>query len=951
MNVHLPSSNLDFLALLIQSFGVSLVHIHHVLGYSFDLHNLINKLDVPFYLTVHDYMLLCPRINMMPVGQKYCGEPEPSNCNQCLAVDYPHGVGDIIWWRESNAWLFNDASVVICPSHDVAHRCQKYFPEAFYQVVSHEATLAEVANIKVPILDQNEPLRIAILGVLARHKGLGLIADTLVVAEKIKAPLQFQLIGYAETNLPSVSSALFSQTGHYVDAELIDKINTFNPHLILFPACCPETYSYTLTAALKSKYPVMASNLGALPERVVSRPWTWLMDWTISSAELIEKLCAIRIENFYTRTPPPPLPPKKESTGLVEIKDTQFYENDYLYVGKSNESKEIIDIRVSKKIIALVLLENVGEQPSPCAYIRLILPLIRERNEKFDLRWVTAEQVTHYAADVLICQRTAVTSMATITKIVEHCRVHEIKIVYDLDDLLLMLPEEHPEKAIYAPKSAAVFRWLTEANEVWVSTETLQQQVYSINPRTHVIPNYIDDKLWVTPKRSEIKRDLNAPIRLLYMGTQTHSADFELVKKALKRLKNEFAERIEINLIGILANDSNEQWYKTIVPPQPIGSGYPAFVNWICNKPTFDIGIAPLIDNEFNRCKSAIKFLDYSVLGLATVASDVNGYALIRNGENGFRVNNTEAAWYDALKMLITDSALRIQIQLTAQNEIFDKYGYESVAGFRLKLLAELLSQTNANVATPKVITLDEKIQHLEYKPIDVNRNLVAAAFLTGVGIEVGALHNPLPIPNNVDVRYVDRMDKPGLYEHYPELLPYSLVDVDFVDNGETLLSFEDNSQDFIIANHFLEHCEDPIATLKSFSRVLRTGGVVYLALPDMRATFDINRQRTTLEHLIKDHREGPENSRFGHYVEWAEFVDPHFGRIYDTREEIECRANELMKQSYSIHYHVWLPEDVVEMMSYCKEVEKIPFEVACFISKADEMIIILRKNSLLYAK
>jgi hypothetical protein len=345
--------------------------------------------------------------------------------------------------------------------------------------------------------------------------------------------------------------------------------------------------------------------------------------------------------------------------------------------------------------MALVLLENVGEQPSPCAYIRLILPLIRERNEKFDLRWVTAEQVTHYTADVLISQRTAVTSIATINKIINHCREHNIKIVYDLDDLLLILPEDHPEKAIYTPKSATVAQWLLEADEVWVSTEALQQQVYPINSRTHVIPNYIDDKLWVTPKRSEIQQDINSPIRLLYMGTQTHSADFELVKNALKRLKNEFSERIEISLIGISANVSSEQWYKTIVPPQPIGSGYPAFVNWICNKPVFDIGISPLVDNEFNRCKSAIKFLDYSVLGLATVTTDLNGYTLIRNGENGFRVKNTDEEWYKVLRTLIVDSSIRSQLQYTAQKEVFERYGYESVAGLRTKLLIDLLSQTS----------------------------------------------------------------------------------------------------------------------------------------------------------------------------------------------------------------------------------------------------------------
>ncbi|MCX5871527.1 MAG: glycosyltransferase [Deltaproteobacteria bacterium] len=697
LDIHLPTSNVEFLVSLLHSFSVKLVHIHHVLGYPFDLHSLVEKMGVPFYLTVHDYFLICPRINLMPIGERYCGEPELSKCNHCLSVDYPLGAGDILWWRESHAWLFNDASVVICPSHDVATRCQRYFPNSVYRVVAHEKALSDVCfDIDISVLNKKEPLRVAILGVLARHKGIELIAETLLVAEKNEAPLQFQLIGYAESDLPSVSSTLFSQTGHYVDAELVDKIHAFNPHLILFSSVCPETYSYTLTTAMKSKRPIMALNLGAFPERLAFRPWTWLIDWNISATQLVDRLCEVRITNFYTRT----APITTQKNGLAKsfaIEDSGFYENGYLSVGNNIGVKGIVDIRTAGKITALVLIENIGPQPGPCAYIRLILPLIRERGEKFDLRWVTPEQVIGYVADVLICQRTAVTSITVIDTISAHCRENNIRIVYDLDDLLLTLPEDHPEYEIYAPKSAAVFRWLLEADEVWVSTEALRHHVCQVNPRTHVVPNYIDDKLWIKPKMSVVKHEWMDSVRLLYMGTQTHRADFELVKKVLKRLKDEFLERIEINLIGISPDISSEKWYETITPPQAIGISYPAFVNWICNEPTFDIGIAPLVDNEFNRCKSAIKFLDYSALGLATVASDLNGYLLIRNGENGFRVKNTEESWYEVLKILITDSALRNQIQLTAQKDIFEKYDYKSVAGHRTNLLTSLLSE-NAKI-------------------------------------------------------------------------------------------------------------------------------------------------------------------------------------------------------------------------------------------------------------
>ena len=165
------------------------------------------------------------------------------------------------------------------------------------------------------------------------------------------------------------------------------------------------------------------------------------------------------------------------------------------------------------------------------------------------------------------------------------------------------------------------------------------------------------------------------------------------------------------------------------------------------------------------------------------------------------------------------------------------------------------------------------------------------------------------------------------------------------MDDGEKLLTFADNSQDFIIANHFLEHCEDPIATLKTFFRVLKIGGIVFLAIPDKRLTFDKNRERTSLAHLIRDHLDGPITSRFEHFREWSEFVEPHFGRVYTTTEEIKHRARALMNQNYSIHFHVWEPVDVNEMLHYCADEQGIPLVIEYSLSKDDEVVNVLRKN------
>ena len=108
-------------------------------------------------------------------------------------------------------------------------------------------------------------------------------------------------------------------------------------------------------------------------------------------------------------------------------------------------------------------------------------------------------------------------------------------------------------------------------------------------------------------------------------------------------------------------------------------------------------------------------------------------------------------------------------------------------------------------------------------------RGQLAAECLRGGGVEIGALHQPMPLPPGAGVTYVDRMTVEELRAHYPELAELELTPVDVVDDGERLATFEDESVDFVVANHFLEHCENPIGTIETHLRKLRPGGVAVL--------------------------------------------------------------------------------------------------------------------------
>jgi predicted SAM-dependent methyltransferase len=223
-------------------------------------------------------------------------------------------------------------------------------------------------------------------------------------------------------------------------------------------------------------------------------------------------------------------------------------------------------------------------------------------------------------------------------------------------------------------------------------------------------------------------------------------------------------------------------------------------------------------------------------------------------------------------------------------------------------------------------------------EPLSKNRWEIARRYLRGNGVEVGALHNPLEVPRSVRVSYVDHRSLDELRTHYPELADQPLVDVDVVDDGELLSSFGDATQDFVIANHFLEHCEDPLGALGNMIRVLRRGGVLYLAVPDKRYTFDSDRPVTPTDHLLRDHREGPEGSRRGHYEEWA--------RLVDKVEEPEAHATALLERRYSIHFHAWTQTELLELLRAASDELELDFDIELMLKNGVEVIFVLRRSA-----
>jgi SAM-dependent methyltransferase len=223
-------------------------------------------------------------------------------------------------------------------------------------------------------------------------------------------------------------------------------------------------------------------------------------------------------------------------------------------------------------------------------------------------------------------------------------------------------------------------------------------------------------------------------------------------------------------------------------------------------------------------------------------------------------------------------------------------------------------------------------------------RDRLAREFIRGTGLEIGALYNPLFVPAEARVTYVDRWavaDLRAQLRAHPHLCDRPLVPVDLLADGETLSQFALASQDFLIANHFLEHVQDPIGTLRRYLEILKPGGILFLAVPDKRWTFDVCRSVTPLEHLFRDHAEGPVRSFRDHLREWAEWVEGFTGKAIEERADILAAEG-----TPSIHYHVWTQTDLAEFLGAVRRRLALPFDLEVMTANPPlgESICVLRK-------
>jgi glycosyltransferase involved in cell wall biosynthesis len=274
-----------------------------------------------------------------------------------------------------------------------------------------------------------------------------------------------------------------------------------------------------------------------------------------------------------------------------------------------------------------------------------------------------------------------------------HARKHGKKVVVDIDDNYLDLPPSNKVAAEFAAgkrKRTFLSTVLSLADAVAVSTEPLRDRLVEhfrssqgMELKTVLVPNMCDPADWDFPI-AERPKDRFV---IGYTGSHSHGDDLAMVLPAIREVMLRHPH-VWFEILGVIGPENALQALRgfpqrlldrvVLVPATDTFREYPPHLLRL----PWHVGIAPLVDCPFSRCKSHIKWMEYAMAEVPTVASRVHPYShplcgreTVEDGETGFLCRPGE--WAAALERLVADEALRVRVGKEARKRVSERWRYD----------------------------------------------------------------------------------------------------------------------------------------------------------------------------------------------------------------------------------------------------------------------------------
>lgn len=660
--------------------AIDIVHVRHLIGHTFELPAVAQSLGIPVVLSFHDFYYVCPTVHLVDDQERFCGGVCTAGQGTCPTptpwlAGLPHLKHSWVYdWRSRSQEMFNHVDAFITASESAKAFYLQAFPDLearVFEVIEHGRDLEVPAEPVGIVPDPSERIRILLPGNIGPHKGARFVRDLIAIDEAKR--LEFHLLGRASGELKNI----VTHHGTYDRGDFEERARAVRPSFAGIFSTTAESFSHTLTEAWAAGIPVLASKLGALEERVDRHGGGWLLDIEDPQSAYATILAAAADSEAYR---------VQQKLAVQAARDSRSIEDMALsYASAYTRAKErrrtfapsrIEDLVSNRPLrIGVFLPKAETGQVKPPGNIRVLLrlqdPALGERVswEEMEVDAFLEDNEQQYDIDVAIVQRTAVPS-AAVDAFVAKCTATNTGIVFDIDDDLLSNDPTWKELEDYEPFVHSLETLLAAAEIATVSTPTLATQLAAQSPaRIAVVENALDPSLWFQPlpwgaktRGSESVIRETTGVKALFAGGMTHAEDLEILRSAIDMAKERSGVEFDLYVVGGAPQPERQEWYTSVEIPSGHGY-YPRFVHWLrAMADYFDIGVAPLVDNDVNRSKSDLRFLEYAALKLPGIYSKGPAFSTVVDGRTGITVANTVEAWSDSLVRLWEDKQLRANI-------------------------------------------------------------------------------------------------------------------------------------------------------------------------------------------------------------------------------------------------------------------------------------------------
>lgn len=355
----------------------------------------------------------------------------------------------------------------------------------------------------------------------------------------------------------------------------------------------------------------------------------------------------------------------------------------YVVLTRVAESQETAiqktDFYLNNNIKVLCLLPFVD---TPLAKIRVIDPLSNwamtysgELRVKGLVEFSPAEDAIW--PDVVVLQRE---SNAQIINLIKLFQKLNKKVIFDIDDLLNEIPSFLTMHKHSLRSKGYLKKALQICDLVTVTNQRLKNELVKYNSNIVIIPNCSE-----AFETKHLKNTTVETIDVLIASSDTILVDFMV--PALKKLLEQ--TQYKFNLIGIGAPGRyiSSCGLNIKLHENMLHNEFKQFLLSLNNP----IGLIPLDSSKFSSCKSAIKFVDYSLAKIVSVCSSVPPYSdVITNWKTGVLVSNDSESWYDAILTLAQSKDLRLNIVAKAEACCLEEFSLKTSAEKWQKLFLSL---------------------------------------------------------------------------------------------------------------------------------------------------------------------------------------------------------------------------------------------------------------------